>query len=314
MLLSADGWIQHPDFIRIDGIADKVYSRENTGTGGLACHSIVGEEPDFQDGIPNRFLSKEKNPDGTYTKNAAASCMLILRKRAKHVQMYPVTASTWTTGGREANTTTWPMEAEGGLFPKYDEALTKHQESGFLVIATAWEERMGRRLVVGQTVRAHGFIAKQFGYAATSCESGRYRNAWARLEAGERYGDMAIDEKRLMDLEGRVARTERLLAGHGRITVRVSDSNLAVVRALKGNGVNVGQDIEFEGMVTLMYLDSMGNNLYLGLGETQRRLGEIEAANLERLDPGEVPDHTHEIDFAGLVTGGVNYEEEELIG
>lgn len=187
MLIDGEGWIRHPDFIRIDGIADKVYSQANSGSGGLACHSIVGEEPDHEDGVPNRFLSMERGPDGLYTKNAAASCMFILRKRAKHVQMYPVTASTWTTGGREANTSTWPMEAEGGPLSNTTEPLTKHQEDGFLVIATAWEGRMNRKLVVGETVRSHGRIAQQLGYAATACESGRYRNAWARLTAGERF-------------------------------------------------------------------------------------------------------------------------------
>ena len=187
MLLSADGWIQHPDFIRIDGIADKVYSQPNSGQGGIACHSIVGEEPDSQDGVPNRFLSTARKADGDYTKDAAASCMFIIRKRAKHVQMYPVTASTWTTGGREANTTTWPIEAEGGRPGNESEPLTEPRETAFLVMAPAWEELFGRMLEVGQTVRAHGAIARLYGYAATACESGRYRNAWARLTGGERF-------------------------------------------------------------------------------------------------------------------------------
>jgi hypothetical protein len=187
MLLSPDGWIQHPDFTRIDGIADKVYSQPNSGLGGIACHSIVGEEPDSQDGVPNRFLSTARTGDGEYTKNAAASCMFIIRKRAKHVQMYPVTASTWTTGGREANTTTWPIEAEGGRSGNESEPLTRHQEDAFVTIATAWEQRFGRTLEVGQTVRSHGAIARLFGYEATACESGRYKKAWSRLTAGERY-------------------------------------------------------------------------------------------------------------------------------
>lgn len=217
MLIDAEGWIQHPDFVRIDGITDKVYSQANTGAGGLACHSIVGEEPDHEDGVPNRFLSLERGPDGLYTKNAAASCMFILRKRAKHVQMYPVTASTWTTGGREANTATWPMEAEGGPLSNTTEPLTRHQEDGFLVIATAWEERMGRKLGVGETVRSHGRIAQQFGYAATACESGRYRNAWARLIAGERFNpatgrvELPVSEDEInRDEDRRLINEERL--------------------------------------------------------------------------------------------------------
>lgn len=192
MLINREGWLEHPDFIRIDGVADKVYSQPNSGQGGLACHSIVGEEPDSEDGVPNRFLSRERTSDGSYTPYAAASCMFILRKRARHIQMYPVTASTWTTGGREANTATWAIEAEGGRPGNEGEPLTRHQEDGFLAIATAWEERFGRMLTVGQTVRSHGEIARLYGYAPTACESGRYRNAWARLTAGERYDAAAM--------------------------------------------------------------------------------------------------------------------------
>ncbi len=215
MLINATGWIQHPDFVRIDGIADKVYSERNSGEGGIACHSIVGEEPDEQDGVPNRFLSKERGPDGFYSKDAAASCTFILRKRAKHVQMYPVTASTWTTGGREANTSTWPIEAEGGRPGNESEPLTPRQEDGFLVIATAWEERLGRTLKVGETVRSHGRIAQQFGYAATACESGRYQNAWARLVAGERYdlatGNVGVRRSERQEVEVGTLRTEEFL-------------------------------------------------------------------------------------------------------
>lgn len=264
LLLSPDGWIRHPDFIRIDGVADKVYSQPNSGENGLACHSIVGEEPDNQDGIPARFLSREKNPDGSYTKNAAASCTFILRKRAKHVQMHPVTASTWTTGSRGANTTTWAMEAEGGPLSNTTEPLTRHQEDGFLTIATAWEQLKGRRLVVGETVRAHWQWALYFGAAATACESGRYRNAWARLTAGERYGDDMAQEH--ID---RLARVERLLAGHGSLPVKVSEGNLGAVRLIKGSGTKVGDDVVFSGLDALAYLDLMGNNFWLGLAATQ---------------------------------------------
>jgi hypothetical protein len=203
MLVDADGWIQHPDFIRIDGMPEKVYSEPNTGEEGLACHSVVGEEPDEQDGIPNRFFSNDRNPDGTFTDYAAASVQFVLRKRQPHVQMYPITKSTWTSGGRRANTKTWSSEAEGGGYiwqdgawvPYFTEPLTTHQEDGWLVIATAWEELHGQTLEIGKTVRAHWQIAKEYGYASTSCESGRYANAWARLAAGERASNMAADPR-----------------------------------------------------------------------------------------------------------------------
>lgn len=201
LLIDADGWIDHPDFIRIDGVPDKIYSGQNTGDEGLACHSVVGEEPDEQDGIPNRFLSLVKDANGRYTGYSAASCMFILRKRMPHVQMYPIWASTWTSGSARANCTTWAMEAEGGYRP-HDEPLTKHQENGFLVIASAWEQKKLRGCEVGRTARAHRDLVQVFGGNPTSCESGRYRNAWKRLTDGERWvekeGLMAFEEDILL--------------------------------------------------------------------------------------------------------------------
>lgn len=188
-VLDDEGWVKHPSFIRIAGVPDKRYSDPNTGEGGLAGHSVVGEEPDTQDGIPNRFLSEERQSNGQYTKNAAASCQHILRKRAAHVQMYPVDVATWTTGGPEANKTTWPMEAEGGPLANVSEPLTEHQEQGVIVIATGWEQRKRRRLTVKE-LREHGQIVKDLGYPSstwTACASGRYKHVFDRILAGERY-------------------------------------------------------------------------------------------------------------------------------
>lgn len=191
-MIDADGWLTSPLFLRVDGVPGKVYTEPNSGANGLACHSVVGEEADFLDGVPNRFLDESKNADGSYTANAAASCMFILRKRRPHVQMYPVDASTWTSGGRVANTTTWAMEAEGGAIGNEREPLTEHQIDGFLAIAAAWEWKFGRELVVGQTVWAHWQLAQKYGYAATACESGRYAFAWAR--PGERSNEVTRQE------------------------------------------------------------------------------------------------------------------------
>lgn len=279
MLLTPDGWLTHPDFIRIDGIADKVYSQKNTGEGGLACHSVVGEEPDEQDGVPNRFLSRDKNPDGSYTKYAAASCVFILRKRKKHIQMYPITASTWTTGGREGNTTTWPMEAEGGPLSNTKEPLTKHQEDGFLAIATAWEELKGRKLVVGETVRAHGRIAQQFGYAATACESGRYKNAWARLAAGERIMDMTALEQRVNDiLRALFAGTESAKDETGKLRTPEQLLALAEYRlkeAAKGQSIN---DKAASAVAIVLQLQTQVKNLKLSTDpELRQQINKLES-------------------------------------
>lgn len=271
MLIDKAGWLQHPDFIRIDGHPLKLYTAPNTGDGGLACHSVVGEEADFLDGVPNRFLDDSRNPDGSFTDAAAASCMFILRKRMPHIQMYPIWAATWTSGGRGANTSTWAMEAEGGgyiwlngqLVSNFSEPLTEHQVRGFLIIATAWEQHKGKKLVVSKTVRPHWQLARDFGTASTACESGRYQYAWARLESGERADDEMTPEEK-----ARLERVERLLAGRGIVPVTVSADNLQAIRMVKP-GAQAGETVELSGADTLAYLDYQGNNFWLGLASTQ---------------------------------------------
>ncbi|HML99521.1 MAG TPA: hypothetical protein PKD75_13690 [Tepidiformaceae bacterium] len=277
--LIVNGWLQHPDFLRVDGHPLKLYTAPNTGDGGLACHSVVGEEADFLDGVPNRFLDDSRNPDGSFTDSAAASCMFILRKRMPHIQMYPTWASTWTSGSRGANTTTWAMEAEGGgyqwvhgqLVPNFSEPLTEHQVRGFLIIATAWEQEKGRKLEVGRgkTVRAHWQLAKDFGSAPTACESGRYRHAWDRLIAGERYEE---DEMTREEIEALVNQ-------------RVDAAMAAQFRTLLNLAINGGPGA---------YTDSQGNPLPLIRDHALVTEVREHLANHAAGVTGQVPEHTHQ--------------------
>lgn len=184
------GWVDWAN--RVPGVSDKVYSSPNTGE-WITCHSVVGRETEFQDGIPNRFLSTARLPNGDYTADAAASCMFILRENGTLIQMYPVTASTWTSGGREGNTRSWAIEAEGGLAPNYGEQLTPAAEATFIRLVREWARHTGRKAVPGVTLLQHTDVAKKFGYAATACASGRYANAWAKIAAGEEE-EMAKEE------------------------------------------------------------------------------------------------------------------------
>ena len=186
------GWLDWT--IHIPGPPDKVYSERNTG-GGIACHSIVGAESDFEDGRPNRFISMDKTADGRYTPSAAASCMFILRRNGVMIQMYPVTASTWTSGGFEGNTGYWAIEAEGGLFPNYGEPLTLPAQEAFIRLVTEWEAYTGVSAQPGVNILQHSQIAQRFNYAATACASGRYAEAWERIASGERYDQMTPEER-----------------------------------------------------------------------------------------------------------------------
>lgn len=176
---------------RIDGHPLKVYSQPNAGL-GIACHSIVGDLPNHS--IPSRFLSDDRNPDGSFTASAAASVMFILYRDGHLIQMYPVTASTWTSGGFEGNTRYWAIEAEGGGYPNYGEDLTKAAQDTFVRLVTEWEAHSGLTALPNLNILQHRQIAARYGYAATACASGRYDTAWSRIAAGERYGDMTPAE------------------------------------------------------------------------------------------------------------------------
>lgn len=182
-----EGWIDWAE--RRDGIPDKVYSQPNRGE-GIAMHSVVGNLPNHR--IPGRFLDTTK-ANGRYVPAAAASCMFILYRDGHLVQMYPVTASTWTSGGFDGNTRYWAVEAEGGLNPT-NEPLEKPAEDTFIRLVTEWEnEKPGRRAQPGVNLLQHKEIARKYGYAATACASDRYDGALVRIIAGERYRETGAD-------------------------------------------------------------------------------------------------------------------------
>lgn len=182
-----NGWLSWAE--RRDGIPDKVYSQPNRGE-GIAMHSVVGDLPNHR--IPGRFLSRDRAADGRYTASAAASCMFILYRDGHLVQMYPVTASTWTSGGFDGNTRFWAVEAEGGLNP-YNEPLTKAAEDTFIRLVTEWENHTGRKAQPGVNLLQHKEIARKYGYAATACASDRYDGALVRIIAGERYRETGAE-------------------------------------------------------------------------------------------------------------------------
>ena len=184
-----EGWLDWAK--RIPGIPDKVYSQPNRGE-GIAMHSVVGQEKDFEDGVPDRFLSTARDAHGRYTAYSAASCMFVLRKNGLLIQMYPVTASTWTSGGPDGNTRFWAVEAEGGLNP-HNEPLTKVAEDTFIRLVTEWENHTGRRAQPGVNLLQHKEIARKYGYAATACASDRYDGALVRIIAGERYRETGAE-------------------------------------------------------------------------------------------------------------------------
>lgn len=193
-----DGWIDWA--IQAPGIPDKVYTEPNKGL-GLIGHSIVGSYA----GAISRFMSTARDAAGNYTPNAAASVMFILCKDGVLIQCYPVTASTWTSGGRQANTSYWAIEAEGGPPGNVSEPLTDAQVKTLMRLVAEYEAHAGRKVVRGTTFREHGEIAASLGYAATSCPSNRYAKFYTALEARGEVAPVATktDEERFLELMGK---------------------------------------------------------------------------------------------------------------
>lgn len=202
-----NGWLdwckRHP------GHPQKVYSQPNSGE-EIHIHSIVGNLPNHA--VPNRFMSNERKPDGTFTKDAAASVMFIAYKDGHVKQMYPVTASTWTSGGREANTTGWAIEFEGGPLSNTTEAFTPGQEAALIRIVTDWEAHTGRTAMPRVNIVQHKDLARRYGYAATSCASDRCVGAYLRIVAGERYKEDSMASAEYAELLKRIEELERAVA------------------------------------------------------------------------------------------------------
>lgn len=257
-----DGWLDWAE--RRPGIPNKVYSQPNSGE-GIAMHSIVGDLPNHA--IPGRFLSTERSADGRYTASAAASCMFILYRDGHLVQMYPVTASTWTSGGFDGNTRFWPVEAEGGRNPT-TEPLTKAAEDTFIRLVTEWEQHTGRRGLPGSNLLQHKEIARKFGYAATACASDRYSNALVRILAGERYKE---DEMTKEEIEKII--DQRLALAFA--VDNADDVRLAHFRRLLNLAVNGGDGA---------FADAQGKPLPLIRdADLVERVAALEAANAPRV-------------------------------
>ena len=191
------------------GVPDKVYSEPNKGL-GFALHSIEGSIA----GALSRFMSTDKLADGRYTPNAEASCMFLNPNVGLPFQMYPITASTWTSGSRLANTTLWAVESEG----KAGEPLSINQVANMMYLIDEWETHTGKKAVrvtadiKTRTIWEH----REVSTAHTFCPSGRYAPFYAALalRKEEVRKEMTPDEKEFLKwAPARLSALEHALTG-----------------------------------------------------------------------------------------------------
>ncbi len=177
IIVDSSGWVQQ--FPSHPGPKDKVYSKRNTGE-FIVNHSIVGSV----DAALGRFMSDQRDASGNYTSYAAASVMFINPKVGMPIQMYPIWASTWTSGGPEANCSMWAVENEGGAQPNYSEPLNSNQVENLLLIKQVWEQTK-KKTASRATFREHSEVAQQYGYSPTACPSGRIQPFYDALQEDE---------------------------------------------------------------------------------------------------------------------------------
>lgn len=79
-------------------------------------------------------------------------------------------------------------------------------------------------------------------------------------------------QDRLNALEQQLQRLERIVAGHGEITVTANADNATILANITGENVPIGRIVRLSGEKAVVYLDRMGNNLYLGLSKLQEQL------------------------------------------
>lgn len=243
----------------VPGVPDKTYSAPNQGI-GIIGHSIVGEERDFEDGIPNRFLSRERYWDVMfggyrYTADAAGSCMFVLRKSGLLIQMHPVTASTWTSGTAYANTHFWPVELEGGGYGDLSEPMTDEQLATMLRLAAEWE------MYTGLDFTRERFHQHNEVYA-TACPSGRYERFIETLLTED---EMATVQEQLNGLK------ILLLAGAERGEMSDAD-RLAIADDLiaRGRDIQSVRDVAYSAIAVAMKTASTGSGEEDGLSKKER--------------------------------------------
>jgi hypothetical protein len=163
----------------------KTYAGENAGRNGIFCHSVEGI-------LAGDFIPRAFDPNDNDLSN-----MFTLKLDGTLCQHFPVTAKCFCSSSKEANSTTWSVEAEGvgdrtkpdridltaaqsktmqRLFAEWEQytGLKATRGSG---AAKAWPWGQGRLYPVNRTLWQHSEAI------ATACPSGRYDATFAAWEA-----------------------------------------------------------------------------------------------------------------------------------
>jgi len=181
MAITPDGWFDWME--RGPGPAEKVYSVRNSAKMFLP-HSMVGS----LNGWYSRLFDMSKNPDGTFTDNAAASVHGSVLLTGKAIQHYPIFASCWASGSGYPNCNGVAFEHES-VYSRIGGTLQPDESKGFTAEQVATDIRIIRDLAAfrnwpeirrprndrdtGAQLYEHNECKSLWGSDPTACPSSR---------------------------------------------------------------------------------------------------------------------------------------------
>jgi hypothetical protein len=179
--ITPEGWF---DWMRREpGPPDKVYTQRNA-VDFYVAHSAVG----YYGGWSSRLFSTARDGSGRYSVYAAVSTHGWIPYDGAPLQHYPLTASCWASGSREANTRGVAFEIEGGAPGRESEPLTQAQKQALARILgdiAAWKgvtnaywRRPANDRDLDATLYEHRECVR-FGSGPTACPSNRI--PWVEL-------------------------------------------------------------------------------------------------------------------------------------
>ncbi len=175
MTLTPDGWF---DWMKREpGPPDKVYSQPNA-VDFYVAHSAVG----YYGGWASRLFSTARDASGRYATYAAVSTHGWIPYDGACLQHYPLMASCWASGSREANMRGVAFEIEGGAPGRESEPLSEPQKQalerilgdivGWKGVTNDYWRRPANDRDLNATLYEHRECVR-FGSAPTACPSNR---------------------------------------------------------------------------------------------------------------------------------------------
>lgn len=211
MTIDKQGWLDWAT--KRPGPGSKVYTEKNQSL-GLALHSTEG----WLTGAFGELDNPSRSASWTFT-NALDG---------KFYQHYPVTASCWASGSKQANTMYWAVESEGIA----GTPLNTAQVMNMLLLCEEFETYTNKKATRDKATRTlfqHKEVATAYfpNAGPTACPSERYEPFFIALAKPKEDSPMTTEEKAALNLAlARLTTIESALTGADKDTVAAMSAHM----------------------------------------------------------------------------------------